>query len=136
MIKWWLVLLMTLWNGEKVVHTEGEWRAKLGEERYFVMRQKGTEKPFSSRLRGSSFYRCAGCDLPLFHCKDFLALENGWPNFSKPISPKNVYYLEDWELGFKRYEVLCRGCDSHLGHVFQTPSKNTLRYCVNGIALH
>lgn len=130
------LLLCTAWNGEKTTLSEEIWLKILGKERFAVMRQKETEKAFLGKYVTSSekgSYDCAGCDNPLFDSKDKLFLGSGWPLFSKPISKKNVYYLEDWSLGFKRYEVLCSKCDSHLGHVFK--EKSDLRYTINSIAI-
>lgn len=111
----------------------------LGPERYRVMREKGTERAFSGRyLHETSLgiYQCAACRTPLFSSADKYESGAGWPSFTQPIETKAVYYLEDWNLRFKRYEVLCRGCDSHLGHVFPDgPPPKNLRYCINSITL-
>lgn len=121
-----------------VVHTDEEWLQLLGPERYHVMRRKGTERSFLGAYvltEDKGTYVCAGCETPLFRSEDKY-LTGGYPSFTAPISSKNVYYLEDWSYGFKRYEVLCRGCDSHLGHVFKDgPPPRGLRYCINSIAL-
>ena len=147
MMKLALLLLatITVWNGEKIARSESRWKELLGQERYDVMRKKGTERPFLGEYvlsEKEGTYLCFACDLPLFDSKDKYHLNNGWPSFTKPISPKNVYYLEDWSTGFKRYEVLCSRCDCHLGHVFNNGLKNdsssiekNLRYCINSIAL-
>lgn len=111
----------------------------LGHESYKVMREKGTERAFSGKyLHESSngIYCCAACNRPLFSSKDKYDSGSGWPSFLKPIESEAIYYLEDWELPFKRYEVLCRGCNSHLGHVFHDgPPPKNLRYCINSITL-
>ncbi len=111
----------------------------LGPERYRVMRQKGTERAFSGKYLyelSAGLYLCAGCKNPLFSSEDKYDSGAGWPSFLKPIEEKSVYYLEDFNLSFKRYEVLCRGCHSHLGHVFHDgPPPKNLRYCINSIAL-
>lgn len=125
--------------GALVVHTEEEWLNLLGPERYHVMRRKGTERSFIGAYvftEEEGTYLCAACQTPLFYSQDKYRSGSGYPSFKSPISSKNVYYLEDWAFGFKRYEVLCRGCDSHLGHVFHDgPPPNHLRYCINSIAL-
>jgi peptide-methionine (R)-S-oxide reductase len=133
-----LPLLLTAWTGDKISRTENEWKEILGENRYHVMREKGTEKSFLGQYvftdeQGNYF--CAGCDLQLFESKDKIFIGCGWPTFKKPIAPKNVYYLESVKIGPKCYEVLCRRCDSHLGHVFKDLPENQLRYCINSCAL-
>lgn len=81
-------------------------------------------------------YACAACKAPLFSSEDKYNSGAGWPSFRGPIQPKAVYYLEDWELSFKRYGVLCRACHSHLGHVFNDgPPPKNLRYCIQSGAL-
>lgn len=113
--------------------------AVLGPDRYKVMREKGTERAFSGTYlyeTSAGIYQCAACKNPLFHSSDKYDSGAGWPSFRKPIQPESVYYLEDRNLSFKRYEVLCRGCDSHLGHVFNDgPPPKGLRYCINSITL-
>ena len=130
-----LPLLLTIWQGDKISHTDSEWRERLGKQRYEVMRQGGTETAYLGDYvftAQSGVYNCAACKLPLFDSKDKSFLGCGWPTFTKPIAKKNVYYEEDQSLGFKRYEVLCRRCDSHLGHVFNDEG---LRYCINSCCL-
>jgi methionine-R-sulfoxide reductase len=128
---------LLLFQGEKVIKSDAEWKDTLSPERYFVMRQKGTEPPFSSLpLQGEGPFLCAACALPLFLAEDLYSAGNGWPAFKNIAAKENIYYLEDWDLGFKRYEILCRGCDCHLGHVFHDgPPPKQLRYTVNGICL-
>jgi len=120
-------------------YEDTEWLEKLGEKRYNVMRKKQTERSYSGFYlprATPAIFHCAACDLPLFHSRDQYDVGNGWPNFTYPLDKKNVYYLEDWGYGFKCYEVLCRGCDSHLGHVFHDgPPPKHLRFCINSIAL-
>ena len=102
----------------------------------------------SARLKESSYsgyylpieeegvYLCASCNLPLFSFENQYDAGNGWPSFTYPIAKKTVYYREDWSLGFKRYEVLCRGCDSALGHVFYDgPPPKHLRFCIHSNCL-
>jgi peptide-methionine (R)-S-oxide reductase len=144
-VKHWFVFLSIAllgaieWNGEKTIHSEKEWREILGQDRYNVMRQKSTEHAYLGKYvytQGSGVYSCAACSLPLFDGREKYDAGNGYPSFKKPIAKKNVYYLEDWTLPFKRYEVLCRGCDSHLGHLFNDgPPPKHLRYCINSITL-
>jgi len=129
-VKWWLIAAALL------VKSDAEWLDQLGPERYDVMRQKGTERGFVGKYvltRAPGIYVCAGCASPLFSSEHKYQIGCGWPTFT---AAKNVYFLEDWSLGFKRYEIICRGCDSHLGHVFNDgPEPRRLRYTINSCAL-
>lgn len=106
----------------------------LGEEQV-----RKTERGFSGKYlyeTAKGIYQCSSCKNPLFSSEDKYDSGSGWPSFKKPLTPKSVYYLEDWSLSFKRYEVLCRGCNAHLGHVFNDgPPPKNLRYCVNSLSL-
>lgn len=115
-----------------------EWRRLLGPQRYRILREAGTERPFSSPLnkehrRGT--FTCAGCGLPLFSSATKFDSGTGWPSFYRPL-PKSVVTRTDRSLLMERTEVLCRRCGGHLGHVFEDGPKPTgLRYCMNGLAL-
>lgn len=127
------------WNGDKLLLSESEWKEKLGEERYEVMRKKGTERAFSGRYLFTSLpgtYVCAGCALPFFRSEDKYDAGSGWASFRQTIHSKNVYYLDDSTPYVRRYEVLCSRCGSHLGHVFHDgPPPKQLRYCINSLSL-
>ena len=140
MKRWFLLLtIILLGAGAKITHSEREWLEILGKERFLVMRKKGTEHAHLGKYthtQGDGIYACAACSLPLFEGTEKYDAGNGFPSFKKPMSSKNIYYLEDWSFSFQRYEVLCRGCDSHLGHVFHDgPPPKHFRYCINSIAL-
>ncbi|HSX10380.1 MAG TPA: peptide-methionine (R)-S-oxide reductase MsrB [Chlamydiales bacterium] len=98
-----------------------------------------TERAFSGKYlyeTAPGIYRCAECKNALFKSEDKYDSGAGWPSFTKPVETESVYYLEDWSLPFKRYEVLCRKCNSHLGHVFNDgPPPKGLRYCINSVTL-
>jgi len=123
----------------RVNHTPAEWRRMLGPLRYSVLREAGTERPFTSALlkehrRGT--FVCAGCGLPLFSSATKFESGTGWPSFWRPLSGA-VVTRTDRKLVFERTEVLCARCGGHLGHVFQDGPKPTgLRYCMNGLALN
>ncbi len=133
-----LLIATLLWNGKKMVRTDEEWRSLLGRERYCVMRKKATEQIFSGnylRTETEGTYHCAACRLALFASSAKYDAGNGWPSFSEPLIQKHVWIKKDQSLPFLRYEVLCRGCDSHLGHVFRNVDDRSLRYTINSIAL-
>jgi peptide-methionine (R)-S-oxide reductase len=116
-----------------------QWRKLLGAERYAVLREAATERPFSSPLlkehRKGTFV-CAGCALPLFSSATKFESGTGWPSFWKPL-PRAVVTRPDRSLLMERTEVLCARCGGHLGHVFDDGPKPTgLRYCMNGLALN
>jgi peptide-methionine (R)-S-oxide reductase len=122
----------------QVRHSPAEWRKLLGGERYAVLREAATERPFSSPLdreHRKGLYSCAGCALPLFSSATKFDSGTGWPSFWAPL--KNaVVTRSDRTLMMERTEVLCRRCGGHLGHVFDDGPKPTgLRYCMNGLAL-
>ena len=122
----------------EVTRTPAQWRALLGPQRYYVLREAGTERPFSSPLdkehrRGT--FTCAGCALPLFSSATKFDSHTGWPSFYRPLA-NAVLTRSDRSLLMARTEVLCRRCGGHLGHVFDDgPRPTGLRYCMNGLAL-
>ncbi len=122
----------------EVTKTPEEWRKILSPPQYRVLRDHGTEYPFSSpldKLYDDGTYHCAGCDLALFDSSTKYNSRTGWPSFWKPIE-NAVGTSVDYVIGVPRTEVHCRRCGGHLGHVFEDGPKPTgLRYCMNGIAM-
>lgn len=123
----------------KVTKTNEEWKKELTPEQYYVTREKGTERPFSSPLNEiheDGVFECVACGLPLYDSKTKFDSGTGWPSFYEPIAPENVHEEADKSLWQERTEVLCARCDAHLGHVFNDGPKPTgLRYCMNGVAM-
>ena len=118
--------------------TDEEWRARLSPEAYAVLRQEGTEQPFTSPLDDEhrpGTFACAGCAHPLFDAAAKFDSGTGWPSFFEPL-PGAVGESSDTMLGMTRTEVHCANCGGHLGHVFPDgPEPTGLRYCMNGVAL-
>ena len=121
-----------------VTHTDAEWQKLLTPAEYNILRQAGTEAPFSSPLLNEArpgLYNCAGCALPLFSSKTKYDSGEGWPSFYAPL-PNAIQTSGDNSFGMDRTEVHCTRCGSHLGHVFPDgPPPTGLRYCIDGVAL-
>lgn len=124
----------------KLLKPEEEWRKVLPPERYRILRQKGTESPFTGELldnKKAGMYKCAGCGQPLFSSEAKFDSGSGWPSFYEPIFEGNVEEKTDRSMLVSRTEVLCARCGGHLGHVFDDGPKPTgLRYCINSGSLH
>ena len=124
---------------EKVTKTDAEWRTALAPERYRVLREAGTEPPFSGTLLhndAAGTYGCAACGQALFRSDEKFDSGSGWPSFFDTIAPDAVELRDDVSHGMRRIEVRCSRCGSHLGHVFDDgPDPTGQRYCMNSLAL-
>lgn len=122
----------------EISRTPAEWKRRLGPDRYRILRQAGTEAPFSSPLdreKRRGLYACAGCALPLFSSAAKYDSGTGWPSFFAAL-PNATRTKNDGFLGFPRTEEHCRRCGGHLGHVFDDgPRPTGKRHCMNGLAL-
>lgn len=117
--------------------TEEEWKKALTPEQYAILRQKGTEAPYSGRLKQSATgtFRCSACGNPIFSVDAQFDSSSGWPSFDQAL-PNSVKRVVDGGHGMQRVEVLCSRCDSHLGHVFDDgPTETGMRYCINSVCL-
>ncbi len=123
---------------KKVPRTEEEWREGLTPEQYHVMREKGTEVPFTGKYtheKADGMYRCAACGNPLFSSDTKFDSGTGWPSFDKAL-PGAVKQIPDGAHGMERTEVVCGRCGSHLGHIFDDgPTATGKRYCMNSVCL-
>ncbi len=128
-------------DNTKVQKTDTEWRQTLSREEYNVLRQAGTERPYTGEYvdtKTTGVYRCRACGTELFRSDTKFDSHCGWPSFFAPLAGDTVNYIEDRSFGSVRTEVRCATCDSHLGHVFEGEGYGTptdQRYCINSVAL-
>jgi peptide-methionine (R)-S-oxide reductase len=128
-----------VFDGNEIVKTNEEWKKLLSPVQYHILREAGTEEPYTgeyAETHENGDYYCAACHLKLFSSKNKFESGTGWPSFYQPINKKNVIEITDKTLGMVRTEVLCARCRGHLGHVFDDgPVPTGLRYCMNSGAL-
>ncbi|MGY2362037.1 peptide-methionine (R)-S-oxide reductase MsrB [Pseudomonas azotoformans] len=122
----------------EVTHTDAQWRSLLTAEQYEILREEGTERPYTSALNDehrAGIFACAGCALPLFSSATKFNSHTGWPSFWQPLD-NAVASRRDTSYGVVRKEIHCRRCGGHQGHVFDDgPQPTGLRYCMNGAAM-
>ena len=126
---------------DKITKSEEEWKKDLTPEQYAILREKGTEAPFTGEYvdyHEDGIYKCMACGLQLFDAGTKFDSGSGWPSFTEPANLENVELHEDTSAGMVRTEVTCKRCGSHLGHVFNDgpQEKGGLRYCINSCALN
>lgn len=119
---------------------ENNWKEKLTAEQYRVLREKGTERPFTGEYldnKKDGVYNCAACGTPLFSSDTKFDSGSGWPSFYDVIDKGNVELIRDTSHGMIRTEIVCGNCQGHLGHVFDDGPRDTtgLRYCINSVSL-
>lgn len=121
-----------------IQHSEDEWKKRLSEEQYRVLREKGTEAPHSGKYNlhfQNGAYHCAACEAELFEGNQKFESSCGWPSFDDAIEG-SIEYVQDRSFGMVRTEILCANCGSHLGHVFDDgPGESGTRYCVNSASI-
>lgn len=124
---------------KQIPRSEQEWKKKLTPEQYHVLREKGTEMPFTGKLphnKEKGTYTCTGCGAELFSSDTKFDSGTGWPSFDKPMSRENVELKKDFSHDMIRTEVLCRKCGGHLGHLFDDGHTSTgKRFCINSCSL-
>jgi len=123
----------------RVEKSDEEWKQELSDQEYYVIRNKGTERPGTGDLlnnKEDGLYVCRACGLPLFASDTKFESGTGWPSYFQPVKEEFIKEETDYHIGYARTEVMCAQCDGHLGHVFPDgPRPTGLRYCINAVSL-
>ena len=126
-------------NDSTINLSEAEWKKKLTAEQYHILREKGTERPFTGKLlenKDAGIYVCAACGNELFSSDMKFDSHCGWPSFDKEIAGGKIKTQTDTAFGMVRTEIMCAKCGGHLGHLFDDgPTETGMRYCVNSVSL-
>lgn len=126
-------------QGSSLPKTDKEWKSVLNEDEYYVLREKGTERPYTGKFllhKEKGVYTCRGCGAPLFSSNAKFDAHCGWPSFDREIKKGVIKQTPDYSHGMNRIEITCGKCGGHLGHVFDDgPTDTGLRYCVNSLSL-
>lgn len=124
----------------KINKSDDEWKSELSPEQYYVLREAGTERPFTGKYNmhfEKGIYTCGACNTELFSSDSKFDGHCGWPSFDDEIPGEKVIKKVDYSHGMERVEILCASCGGHLGHVFNDgPTETGLRYCVNSLSLN
>jgi peptide-methionine (R)-S-oxide reductase len=124
---------------DEIQKTEDDWRGILTPDQFRVLRQKGTERPFTGEYwdhKEQGIYRCAGCGEALFDSTGKYDSHCGWPSFYESLDKSKILEIEDRSHGMHRVEVVCAKCGGHLGHIFPDgPRPTGIRYCINSVSL-
>ncbi len=124
---------------KKINLTDEQWKARLTPEQYYVLREKGTDRPFTGKYylhNDKGVYSCAGCGQQLFTSDMKFDSDCGWPSFDKELAGGRIKQVKDTSFGMERIEIVCAKCGSHLGHLFDDgPTLTGMRYCINSTSI-